>query len=801
MEKVLVVLDYPRVEHVVGGVLDYSKTALGKRFSQEIKATGCKNVTFAFLYPVVPEAKRTSRSGKILSYKSPNKAAINEHIGALKSTIDTLQPDLIIPTGTLSSTEFAGKKIVSAQGVPVKSFSKLYSGWVLPLFSQEYVESNPTIKINRDMSMRLLERYVLNGDKAFVAERPNYFEVTDMDTVKKVFAKPIETGEFSWDTETNTLYPNRKGSKVLVLSFAWAEGKACAIPLEHAERYSKTGTTVSGDKSIWTPEQLEEIYSMFRNLLSAKTVGDIKTNVKVDNPMPSNARLIKVGHNITFDEHFLRATGHATEFNNVLDTLIGYFLEVSQESETSRHLSDLAFTMTPLGGYDAPLEDYKKWLMEQQLKVARAAKKLKDELTEGFVRENITWDFLDNHGYNTRRIQDWVVGVIYHVTKRFGVSPKGTMSLDTLDTSDEFNGDKMTYEWIPMEIMYYYASGDADAALRVHHRILDIMRSDPKDNDGRLMNLYTKFYPELVNALSIVQNNGMHVDDEYLTSLSEVYKGEASKLIDELREYPAIKEFEANHLALYEQGVKEFAKPVAERDKSIVAYRNKYKNGGYKFDPSKPVQRQELFFKQLGYKMPYAKEFITKGVWESGKKEKDLTWKSYSTGKDTIKEMAKLAKKANDTDTVELMEKFSVYSVVAKIGSSFTDNMREFIGQDGCLHGRFSAAGTQTGRLSSSKINLQNIPAAKSDVRLFNYVHPVKRAFNSRFKGGKLLNIDYSSLEMHIMALIANEQSMTDAFLSGQDVHTANAALMDAVPYEDVTKSQRQASKAIGLTN
>lgn len=822
----MLLLDYPRLDHMVKGQLNYGATSFGKNLKKELIKLGLRenvNYTFEYVYPKVPEPDKMSRFGdRVLTYKAPKMDEVKANLPVLMQKVLTNKPDVIIPFSSIGSQLLTGSKITKAQGVPVqgtlKSGADEYTTWVLPMLSQEYVESKPTNKITRDMSMNLLGKYLKEGAKVFTPERPDYQEVTTLDGVKRVFAMPKVTGEFAWDTETNTLFPNRVGAKVLVLSFSWQEGHAVAIPLEHGERYNASGTTMTGAKSIWTPDELEEIYSMFRNLLAASTVGEVKSDIQLDNELPADHPLIKVGHNISFDEHFLMATNHATEFNNVLDTLNGYYLEVRQDTESSRHLSDLAFLFTTIGGYDAPLEEYKKWLLGPLFKSVANYYKGKRAKDKGYqlssedtqpMLEALDWSYFDTYHFeDVDRIKSWVINqVAIPVANRYDVTTmtkitkiKATMNLETISTDDHFNDDRMSYEWIPMEVMAYYAAGDSDAALRIHHRLYEMICEDPRNADGKIKKLYTEFYPQLITALSHIQNNGMHVDDAYLTKITKVYADEQQKLDEQIRKFPQVKDIEDQRQELYQLGVTEFAKPVKERDKSIVKYRDKYKDGKWQFSASRKEDKNYLFYHELGYKLPYDKLFITDSAFKAHKPEAKLTYKDYKSGKDSIDEIKKMAEEKGDTATAKLMEAFRKYSVVAKIASSFTDSLREYISdKDGCLHGRYSSSGVETGRLSSSQINMQNIPAHTSNVNLFNYDYPIKRMFNSRFDGGYMLNIDYSSLEFHILALITKEDSMTKAFLEGKDVHKANASLMYGVPYDEVTAVQRKDAKALGF--
>lgn len=77
---------------------------------------------------------------------------------------------------------------------------------------------------------------------------------------------------------------------------------------------------------------------------------------------------IKVGHNIKYDIKFLMSTLGFNTFENNQDTLVGWYLAVTQETTDSKRLSDLAYEVTDMGGYDTPLEEFKKWFSRKLLK-------------------------------------------------------------------------------------------------------------------------------------------------------------------------------------------------------------------------------------------------------------------------------------------------------------------------------------------------------------------------------------------------------------------------------------------------
>ena len=117
------------------------------------------------------------------------------------------------------------------------------------------------------------------------------------------------------------------------------------------------------------------------------------------------------------------------------------------------------------------------------------------------------------------------------------------------------------------------------------------------------------------------------------------------------------------------------------------------------------------------------------------------------------------------------------------------------------VHSSFSLTGTVTGRTSSSDPNMQQIPRKAGDnPLLFQYHNEPKSLFISRFgENGCIINIDYSALEMRLAAIISADKKMTQAFLSGVDIHKANASYMYNIPIEEVTKDARTKAKSLGF--
>ena len=141
----------------------------------------------------------------------------------------------------------------------------------------------------------------------------------------------------------------------------------------------------------------------------------------------------------------------------------------------------------------------------------------------------------------------------------------------------------------------------------------------------------------------------------------------------------------------------------------------------------------------------------------------------------------------------ELPKVLMQYRSLSKLKSTYTDRLPEQINpRTGRIHTSYHQAVAATGRLSSTDPNLQNIPIRTAEGRR------IRQAFVAP-KGYKLLAADYSQIELRIMAHLAKDESLLDAFRHGRDVHKATAAEVFGVPLEEVTSDQRRSAKAINF--
>ncbi len=132
------------------------------------------------------------------------------------------------------------------------------------------------------------------------------------------------------------------------------------------------------------------------------------------------------------------------------------------------------------------------------------------------------------------------------------------------------------------------------------------------------------------------------------------------------------------------------------------------------------------------------------------------------------------------------------YRMLTKLKSTYADGLIKVISPDGRIHTNFKMTVTATGRLSSTEPNLQNIPVRKelgSEIRKMFVAAP----------GCVLVDADYSQIELRLLAHISGDETMKNAFLTGEDIHAVTASQVFGIPLDEVTPQQRSHAKAVNF--
>jgi DNA polymerase-1 len=132
------------------------------------------------------------------------------------------------------------------------------------------------------------------------------------------------------------------------------------------------------------------------------------------------------------------------------------------------------------------------------------------------------------------------------------------------------------------------------------------------------------------------------------------------------------------------------------------------------------------------------------------------------------------------------------YRSLSKLKSTYLDTLPDLVAKDGRLHTTFHQAATATGRLSSSDPNLQNIPV-RTELGL-----EIRRAFIAE-EGHQIVSADYSQIELRLLAHIAEDPVLIDAFARDEDIHSRTAAEIFGVAQDQVTRDQRRVAKTVNF--
>jgi DNA polymerase-1 len=186
---------------------------------------------------------------------------------------------------------------------------------------------------------------------------------------------------------------------------------------------------------------------------------------------------------------------------------------------------------------------------------------------------------------------------------------------------------------------------------------------------------------------------------------------------------------------------------------------------GYAFNLNSPKQLAVALFEDLG--LPAKKKTKT----------------GYSTSADVLESLR------NAHPVVEMLLD---YRTLSKLKSTYCDGLLKVIRPDGRIHSSFNQTETRTGRISSTEPNLQNIPVRQELGR------ELRRFFRAR-EGWVLCDADYSQIELRVLAHMAGDPTMTEAFNTGADIHRITASQVFGVPEEMVTPLMRSRAKAVNF--
>ena len=246
---------------------------------------------------------------------------------------------------------------------------------------------------------------------------------------------------------------------------------------------------------------------------------------------------------------------------------------------------------------------------------------------------------------------------------------------------------------------------------------------------------------------------------------AEIQEKEQKKLLDEI-EIPLAKVLagmEQEGFALDTQALRAYGEEMDQRLEALQSGITLY--AGYAFNINSPRQLGQVLFEELG--LPAKKKTKT----------------GYSTNAEVLEGLR---------GKHPIIDLILEYRKLSKLKSTYVEGLLKVVCPDGRVRSTFQQTETRTGRISSTEPNLQNIPVRTPE-------GSVLRKFFQARPGWKLVDADYSQIELRVLAHMAEDAQMIAAFQRGEDIHTRTAAQVMGLPEEMVTPQLRSQAKAVNF--
>jgi len=259
---------------------------------------------------------------------------------------------------------------------------------------------------------------------------------------------------------------------------------------------------------------------------------------------------------------------------------------------------------------------------------------------------------------------------------------------------------------------------------------------------------------ELLSLKGLIAKLRAEIESEGMTELLETVEMPLTEVLASM---------EDTGVLIDKKGVEDFGvylSEMIEETQQMI-----YDEAGHEFNISSPKQLGTVLFEEMG--LPAKKK----------------TKSGYSTNAEVLEELL------NYAPIVDNVLKYRQYT---KLNSTYVVGLLDKIAPDGRIHTWFRQTETRTGRISSTEPNMQNIPVRTE-------LGAQMRKFFTADEGKTLIDADYSQIELRVMAHLCGDENMTEAFTSGEDIHTSTAAQVFDMPIFMVTPEMRSAAKAVNF--
>lgn len=435
-------------------------------------------------------------------------------------------------------------------------------------------------------------------------------------------------------------------------------------------------------------------------------------------------------------------------------------------------IEDCAFT-----GYDEKLNDFfMKYEMRSMLK--KSEKKKEDyefkEIENWEIESSILLPVCSNEPYLSQKLYGFM-GVegktVYYISKE---NAQMDLSFQTMLSQSN------TYStWDIKEMMHLLnRNGFSECIFKEDLHIASFLLHSQATNNDALMEALEIELPEsfhdltkktkeepansLNRLLAFTQSLIVQLKEKEESILENLKKENLMDLYEQIEKplIPILFKMEKEGIHIDEGILDSIAETIDSEMNELTKKIHEF--AGKEFNINSPKQLAEVLFDDLQLKKP-------------GKKR--------STSADVLEKLR---------SEHPIIDCLLAYRKYAKIRSTYIDGLKKHIQSDQKIHTSFNQTMTQTGRLSSSEPNLQNISVRDQQGR------EIRKAFVAP-EGMVLLSADYSQIELRMLAHMANETHMIDAFNADEDIHTRTATLIFDCEKEEVTSSQRRTAKTVNF--
>jgi len=397
-------------------------------------------------------------------------------------------------------------------------------------------------------------------------------------------------------------------------------------------------------------------------------------------------------------------------------------------------------------------EFFKKWNFSTLIKnndISKDKKSVKKEV----VRKKMTYDdikslnFKHNYfSYDFKNLEFYINNDVYYLEKNYSLFETPLQLKDVcLKFKDVFE--------------------DPDI-IKISRSVKDDMHI-LKDFGIELNNYFDLSLAEYLVYAGLKKENDYSVENYYEKKNSleiAINKNNLKKIFYNI-ELPLVKLL----FEMEERGFKLNAKQVEEIGQEFQDRANKLKKeiyfeAGEEFNINSPKQVAYILFEKLGIE-------------------------TYNNKKKSTK-----ANILEEIRYIPIVNNILLFRKYSKLINTYIEVYKNHIKTKGdIIHTTFNQTLTNTGRLSSSEPNLQNIPTRDDEGRV------LRKIFISKFPGGKILSADYSQIELRLLADMSQEDKLIEAYMKGDDIHASTASQIFNVPLEEVSQSNRRDAKAINF--